>query len=263
MTIVYDPACPAPIFDGMLTVFSTCRTCGEIMQVVNPRDTTHPTCEPPSMTYLQSLEQGWLSAVKAGDAEAAKLTQQEIDKIDAQPPDFTFAAVQYANWNWPVFPLAEHSHKPFIRSAHPDGDPLKGVCKGTCGRAGHGFNDATANPNRIAKWWGKHPGHNIGLATGRRFDVIDVDPKNDGIPAFMTLLQQGRLPDCHGVAVTRSGGLHLYVKPKNKRCHPGIRPGIDYKALGGFVVAPPSTMGPGRSYSWLTVPSPVLKGDNK
>jgi len=29
------------------------------------------------------------------------------------------------------------------------------------------------------------------------------------------------------------------------------------------VVAPPSTLGaPGRAYSWLTDPSPVIKGDN-
>ncbi len=170
--------------------------------------------------------------------------------------------MRYTTWGWPVFPLAEHSHKPFIRSAHPDGDPLKGRCKGTCGKAGHGFHDATTDPDRIAKWWRKYPTHNIGLATGRMFDVIDIDPKNDGIPAFITLLQSGRLPDAHGVAVTRSGGLHLFVKPKGGRCRPGIRQGIDYKAGGGFVVGSPSTMGAGRSYSWVCIPSPEIKGGN-
>jgi hypothetical protein len=264
MTLIYDPAAPSLIFDGLLQVFSTCATCGQIMQVINPRDTTHPCCEPPPMTYAESLAQGWLSAVKAGDTEAADLTQTEIDKLDAQPPDLAAAAIQYATWGWGVFPLAEHSHKPFIRSAHPEGDPLHGKCKGTCGRAGHGFHDATTDPERITKWWTKHPTHNIGLATGALFDVIDVDPKNNGIPAFMELLQSGRLPDAHGVAVTRSGGTHLYVTSRHGRSRPGIRQGIDYKACGGYVCAPPTVMRDGRTYSWLTVPSPaIVKGGNR
>jgi len=260
VTVIYDPAAPPAIFDGLLKVYGTCRDCGQLMQIVNPRDTVHPNCTPPSMTYIESLTQGWLSAVKAGDCESADLTQKEIDTYDAAPPKLAAASVRYATIGWPVFPLIQNGHKPVIPSAHPEGDPLKGKCKGTCGRMGHGFHDATTDPERIAKWWRKHPGHNIGLATGHRFDVIDIDPKNNGNAAFMVLLESGRLPDCHGVAVTRSGGLHLYVKPKGGRCRPGIRQGIDYKALGGYVVATPSIVG-GKNYTWMIPPSPEIKGD--
>jgi hypothetical protein len=114
---------------------------------------------------------------------------------------------------------------------------------------------------RIGKWWMRHPSHNIGVSTGLAFDVIDVDPRNGGVDSFLELLQTGDLPEVHGIAVTASGGMHLYVKPRNTRCFPGLREGIDYKARGGYVVAPPSTLGQrGRDYTWLVVPSPALKG---
>ena len=260
-TLVHDPALPN-LFNGQLTVHSMCRTCGEALLVTNPDQLWHPTCDP-APTYLETLATGWLSAIKAGDDEAAELTAKHIEQLEAEPPDLAGAAVAYAQDGWAVFPLAEQSHRPVIKSAHPDGDPLKGRCKGQCGKAGHGFHDATTDTERIARWWAKHPRHNIGLATGRLFDVIDVDPKNNGIPAFLELLQSGRLPDAHGLAVTRSGGLHIYVLPKGGRCRPGIRAGIDYKARGGYVIGPPSTMGRGRSYSWITPPSPMIKGGNK
>jgi Bifunctional DNA primase/polymerase, N-terminal/Protein of unknown function (DUF2637) len=39
----------------------------------------------------------------------------------------------------------------------------------------HGVKDATTNRARILAWWTRHPQANIGLATGHRFDVLDVD----------------------------------------------------------------------------------------
>lgn len=260
LPVLYNPTAPPALFDGYVAVHSTCRDCRGIMAVFTPDETVHPCCTP-KPTMLESLATGWCSATAAGDTEAADLTQDEIRVREAKPPNLGAAAVAYAKVGWPVFPLGERSGRPAIPSAHPDGDPERGKCKGDCGRSGHGFHDATDDAGRLKKWWTKHPRHNIGLATGRMFDVIDVDPKNNGVVAFIQLLQTGRLPEVHGVAVTRSGGVHLYVKPKGSRTRPGIRQGIDYKALGGYVVAPPSTMGPpGRSYSWLCVPSPAIKG---
>jgi Bifunctional DNA primase/polymerase, N-terminal/Protein of unknown function (DUF2637) len=39
----------------------------------------------------------------------------------------------------------------------------------------HGVKDATCNRAWILAWWTRHPQANIGLATGHRFDVLDVD----------------------------------------------------------------------------------------
>jgi hypothetical protein len=39
----------------------------------------------------------------------------------------------------------------------------------------HGRKDATTNRARILAWWSQHPQANVGLATGHRFDVLDLD----------------------------------------------------------------------------------------
>jgi hypothetical protein len=245
VTIIQDPRRPALLFDGNVKVLSTCRACGQLMQITNVGEKVHPTCNPPEPTILDSLAQGWLSAILAEDYEAAKLTRKELIERAAEPPDLRCAAVQYAEWGWPVFPLAQHSKQPAIPKS----------------KGGTGFKQATSDVARIDKWWCKHADHNVGLATGWAFDAIDIDSKNGGVQSFITLLADKRLPETHGIAVTASGGMHLYVKPTGKGNYAGLRPGVDYRGKGGYVVAPPSTLGtPGRDYTWLIDPSPKLKG---
>ena len=106
-----------------------------------------------------------------------------------------------------------------------------------------GFYDASADKEVIKKWWAQSPKANIGLATGSKADllVIDVDVKNDagGLASMEQLqLEFGELNSTRRV-ITPSGGYHLYFK------HPrdgikntiGIRPGIDIKTEGGYVLA--------------------------
>jgi hypothetical protein len=52
---------------------------------------------------------------------------------------------------------------------------------------------------------------------------------------------------------TASGGLHLYFKHPNHHVRTGIRvaPGLDVKASGGYVVAPPSVGANGKPYEWI------------
>jgi hypothetical protein len=247
------------IFDG-LTIHSTCRDCGEAMLVVNTDDTSHPTCEA-KPTELERLSADWLDAILHGYDDTAGQIQTKIDQLETVI-NLPGAASDYATDGWPVFPLRRHNKTPAIRSAHPEGDPLRGKCKGECGKPGHGLYDATNNVARIERWWKRHPDHNIGLATGHKFDVIDIDPKNGGVPSFLKVLSDKRIPETHGIAITASGGMHLYVKPTGKGnfTKVGGRKGIDYRGLGGYVVAPPSTLGQTwRSYVWLTVPSPMIK----
>lgn len=248
MTVIYDPRNPPRFLDGLLDVYSTCRDCGQLMKVIRAEDHSHPTCTV-VQTSAESLADLWASEIRNGDEESARQTE-ELMNTEAALIDLQSAAIEYASWYWPVFPLAKHGKAPAIKG-------------------GNGFKDAHTDIERITKYWRKRPDNNVGLATGHMFDVIDVDTKdskgiatNVGISSFMQLLETGNLPECHGVAVTSSGGLHLYVKATGKGNFAGIRPGVDYRGLGGYVVAPPSTLGkPGRSWTWLVEPSPIIKGD--
>lgn len=249
MTVIYDPARPPLFLDGQLDVYSTCRDCGTLMKVIRAEEHSHPTCAT-VQTQLESMADLLAAELGRKDWAQAELTEQMMNDVSVL--DLGAAAYEYTKWEWPVFPISAGGKAPAI--------PKK--------KGGKGFKQATTDSKRIEKWWARHPDHNIGLATGHMFDVIDVDTKDSdgnpttvGIASFMRLLQSRDIPECHGVAVTASGGMHLYVKPTGKGIFAGIRPGIDYRGLGGYVVAPPSTLRkPGRQYSWLVEPSPIIKG---
>ena len=153
------------------------------------------------------------------------------------PASLTIVALHYASWGWPVFPLRDRSKKPVTK---------------------HGLLDATTDLDRIARWWNRHPDNNIGLPTGHGFDVLDVDPANGGNESLQDLLRAKRIPTAHGVVDTASGGLHFYLEPTGKGNRAGFMPGLDYRGLGGYVVAPPSSLRRG-SWSWMTTPSPMIK----
>jgi hypothetical protein len=215
------------------------------MLVTNEFDAVHPTCNPPEPTELERLSAKYAEAMTRGYSDTVKQLSKQLDEVETVI-DLPRCAAEYTSWGWPVFPLARHEKIPAIPKA----------------KGGNGFKDATTDTERIARWWGRHPDHNIGLATGHRFDVIDIDPKNGGVESFLKVLKAKRIPECHAIAVTGSGGMHLYVMPTGKGnfTKVGGRAGIDYRGIGGYVVGPPSTLGKTwRSYTWLTVPSPTLK----
>lgn len=222
-------------------VYSTCRDCGGLLHITGS-DTVHPLCTP-RRTKTERLAQEWQAAAERGDDALAADLEHQLDLIDQQPPRLRDAALAYARYGWPVFPLKALSKAPATRN---------------------GFKNATTDPTRIATWWDAHPDHNIGLATGHAFDVIDIDvpkPKQPvpGAIAFAALLADDAIPDTHGQVATASGGLHLYIPATGEGNRAGIELGIDYRGLGGYVVAPPSTLGPrARAWSWITKPSPQL-----
>ena len=215
--------------------YSTCRRCTGILQVTGS-ETTHPGCDP-LPTAAERLAQEWLDAVLADDTEREAALFDQIEVIDGAPPRLLDAALYYARLGWPVFPLRPRDKRPATRN---------------------GFKDATTDAERIRTWWTRHPEANIGLPTGHTFDVIDVDLPH-GVPAFISLLDTDT--EVHGRVSTSSGGIHLYVTPTGGGNLAGIVPGIDYRGAGGYVVAPPSTLGPrGRAWAWSVHPSPVLTG---
>ena len=113
----------------------------------------------------------------------------------------------------------------------------------------HGFKDASADEQVINNWWNKHPDANIGLPTGKvnNLVVVDVDVKNDagGIDSLKQLQDECGKFDTR-VVHTPSGGLHFYFSYpqgvdtiKNRT---NMKPGIDIRADGGYVIAPGSSI---------------------
>jgi hypothetical protein len=126
----------------------------------------------------------------------------------------------------------------------------------------HGFKDATTDPTTIQCWFLATPQANVGIATGAvsGLVVLDVDPRHGGEESLRRLeARYGPLPPTAEVA-SGGGGRHFYFQ------HPGpetvVRtrakfdefPGLDLKADGGCVVAPPSVHATGHRYRWVEEP---------
>jgi Bifunctional DNA primase/polymerase, N-terminal len=99
------------------------------------------------------------------------------------------AALAYAARGIHVLPLHHPEARPQAARPTPAG-PAPGWALGcscgdrACGQVGkhplgalvpHGLREATTNRARILAWWTAHPQANVGLATGHRFDVLDLD----------------------------------------------------------------------------------------
>lgn len=162
---------------------------------------------------------------------------------------FLAAALSYADRNWPVFPL----HNP---NGQGGCSCRKNDCQsiGKHPRTKNGFKEATTNSSAIKRWWKRWPDANVGIVTGETSGlmILDVDPRSDGDDSLFELEQQhGKLPDTVE-ALTGGGGRHiLFAYPKEPvKSKVGIAPGLDVKAVGGYIVAPPSLHASGKPYEW-------------
>lgn len=176
-------------------------------------------------------------------------------------PDDSLAdtAAAYAILGWRIFPVVPGGKVPQFRRAHTD-DAEQAACPGghVCGKLGHGFKDATTDVDRVAKWWAREPRCNIGLATGYPGspDVLDVDVK-DGAPGLASLARirdVGLTRGSFAMAATPSGGWHLYYDGTVQASATLKKHGIDFRATGGYVVAPGSWVGTTRNprrYAWV------------
>lgn len=119
---------------------------------------------------------------------------------------------------------------------------------------------ATTNPDTINAWWtGLYRGHGIGIATG--YDdlfVIDLDTHGtvNGLQTWIDLCDQHPNLDIETVvAITGSGGLHLYMRAPHgvqirNDASRRLGPGIDIRGIGGQVLAPPTIHPNGTAYRW-------------
>jgi hypothetical protein len=114
----------------------------------------------------------------------------------------------------------------------------------------HGVKDATCNRARILAWWTRHPQANIGLATGHRFDVLDVDGPQ-GVQAIRDLAATHGFQSSGPLVRTGGGGWHFYLAPTGLgNVRPRDLEHVDWRGWGGYVVAPPSRHASGHPYQW-------------
>jgi putative DNA primase/helicase len=190
-----------------------------------------------------------------GSTEAVKPGGSAPLFISLNPPLTEFlleAALAYVDLGWPVLPL----HTPL------------GNDKCSCGRTGcssvgkhpratKGLLDASRDPDRIREWWSWWPDANIGLHTDG-WAVWDFDPKSGGLE---TLAQwEAEFPnEFAGAPRVLTGewkgerGVHIYLRQSGTalRSTTNVAPGVDFRADGGYVVAPPSLHWSGVSYEWV------------
>jgi hypothetical protein len=113
---------------------------------------------------------------------------------------------------------------------------------------------ATTDPEILTRWWAIWPYANVGVLTGGGLAVLDVDPRNGGDTSLAALEQEhGPLPSTI-TCRTGGGGQHFYFSADGLTVRSNtsgvLGKGLDVKAGGGFVVAPPSTHISGRAYAW-------------
>ncbi|MEU6135411.1 bifunctional DNA primase/polymerase [Nocardioides sp. NPDC047086] len=177
--------------------------------------------------------------------------------------DTLTTALDYAAHGWRVFPLLPGSKRPATPN-HRAAD-----CDGTdawC-RTGHaGWEQrATNRPDWITRAWSSNPAYGVGIACGpSRLVVVDLDTHKPGSeipePWHRFGITTGEdvldhLAGAHGGTITPtytvqtvSGGTHLYYTAPDTTRRFANTAGkigwlIDTRAHGGYVAAPPTTIG--------------------
>lgn len=174
-----------------------------------------------------------------------------------QVPSLLDAALAYAARGWPVFPCNPKHKQPLLASQKDAaGKPIRGT---------GGVSAASTDAEQIRAWWRKWPKALIGLATGhptqdaarKRLFVLDFDPREDKDTGEVWTLERLKTEteDQLGcqlpltlTALSPSDGVHLYLlqgddgPPITNRGN--LPHHVDVRGLGGYVIAPPSVMGP-------------------
>ena len=159
--------------------------------------------------------------------------------------------------NWPV------EHKGGLRcscGSDSRGRPCINPAKHPYGKlAPNGLLSATIESGVVKHWWGYLvPQANLAVRTDKLV-VLDVDPRHGGDESWATLEREHEIPlTWH--SLTGGGGDHIiFASPDGVEISnvvakamqdPPLGPGIDVRARGGYIVAPPSRHISGRPYAW-------------
>ncbi|GLY42997.1 hypothetical protein Amsp01_090200 [Amycolatopsis sp. NBRC 101858] len=153
------------------------------------------------------------------------------------------AALDAAGRGWPVFPLAPRSKRPAIPGWQQR---------------------ATCDPDRIRRWWMRHPLHNVGIACGPAgLLVLDLDAAHGVIPiqwarrgvthgrdVLALLAHRAGEPDpvdTFTVATPRGGEHRYFARPSGSRLRStvgargrGLGWHVDTRGPGALITAPGS-----------------------
>jgi putative DNA primase/helicase len=138
-------------------------------------------------------------------------------------------AAEYRRRGWSPIPIKPGSKEPNLRELRP-------------------YLTRKATQEELGAWsW-----QGVGIVTGPLSGVLVLDV--DGPEGEHELQRHGH--PVTPMVRTASGGLHLYFRHPEQHVRTGIRvaPGLDVKASGGYVVAPPSVGPNGRPYEWVIPP---------
>ena len=116
-----------------------------------------------------------------------------------------------------------------------------------------GLLDATTDPVVVGQWWALWPDANLGVRTGAPSGVLVLDVDGEaGVAALAALESRHRpIPPTWSVATGR--GRHHYFRHPARPVKSSVNrlgEGLDVRADGAYVVAPPSRHASGRRYAW-------------
>jgi len=161
------------------------------------------------------------------------------------PANTRDASFAYAARGWHTFPLVPGMKIPATPRGHLD---------------------ATNDRYTVARWFAD-PKCNIGISTGASgLLVIDIDGRN-ALSIFEEMAGDAGLPHTYRVKTRSEHGQHFYFRSPHhfevKSSAGLLGPGIDVRAAGGYVVAPPSFVtadrkGPSGTYE-VMIDAPVAE----
>jgi hypothetical protein len=199
---------------------------------------------------------GWRSATECSWANQSLAGQLHLDDPGwVGPGDLlaalwelgcTRAAQAYAALGFSVVPM--HTAQPRGGCTCPDQEMCPDPGKHPRLRGWQRL--AATDPGLVGEWWRRWPDANLALATGRRFDVLDVDG-DQGVEALRSALSIAPAEHPGPVARTGGGGWHLLYTPTGWGNRVGLLPGVDWRGRGGLIVAPPSQHAGGGRYTWV------------
>lgn len=152
------------------------------------------------------------------------MSADDLSLSQTQNQALVTAALEYAQKGVPVFPCRPNK-RPWTE---------------------HGFQDATTSTEQIKSWWNRWPDALIGVPTGIKFSVLDLDVKNgkNGMARVPNWSERSPVS-----SRTQSAGAHVYFAPEGApHCtsdHPALGVGVDTRGVGGYVIVPPSA-----GYTW-------------
>jgi hypothetical protein len=153
-------------------------------------------------------------------------------------------ALQYLSKGFSVIPLnsprtifGRHTQKEF-----------NDRCKRPTIKGWKEFQNRHPTPAEINDWWEQWPDANIAIVTGKisNLVVFDIDKQD----ATEYAEEEGGFPIT--VKAISGKGYHVYVQYPDFEVRNSANTdlGLDIRADGGYIVAPPSIHGSGRQYEW-------------